>query len=115
MRPGKPQGEYAHRVAFELFKRPLRTGEMALHICDRGKFGCVNPAHLYAGGARENARDRQLAGTARGPAIKMHCPLGHPRAQRPNGKWRCFECDRTQLRVSRARRNQGGLTGQTTS
>ena len=45
----------AHRVAFELEKGPVPRGLGVLHTCDNGL--CVNPAHLYAGTALDNAKD----------------------------------------------------------
>lgn len=46
-----------HRFAFESFVRPLATGELVLHNCDRP--ACVNPAHLRAGTHGDNADDRR--------------------------------------------------------
>jgi hypothetical protein len=44
-----------HRIAFELGHRALCAGELVCHHCDNPP--CCNPAHLYAGTHRDNARD----------------------------------------------------------
>jgi hypothetical protein len=47
--------EFAHRVAYRLAYGEIPNGKMVLHTCDTAC--CVNPAHLYAGTAKDNARD----------------------------------------------------------
>lgn len=45
----------AHRVAWELYRRPLQEGECVLHRCDQPS--CVNPAHLFCGTLADNMQD----------------------------------------------------------
>ena len=49
-----------HRVAFELFKRPLIEGEVVRHTCDTP--WCVNPKHLIAGTVQDNSDDKVQKG-----------------------------------------------------
>lgn len=47
----------AHRIAWEVeHGEPIPDGEFILHHCDNPP--CCNPAHLYLGSKRDNARDR---------------------------------------------------------
>lgn len=56
-----------HRIAYELYCGPVGDKHV-LHHCDVRE--CCNPAHLYLGTDKENARDRTLRGKARGPQVK---------------------------------------------
>jgi hypothetical protein len=50
----------AHRVAFAIATGLDAGDRFVLHTCDNPP--CVNPAHLYAGTALDNARDRDARG-----------------------------------------------------
>lgn len=55
---------YAHRLAWELTRQPIRDGLFVLHRCDVP--ACCNPDHLYLGTHDDNMADR----TARGRVPK---------------------------------------------
>ena len=50
----------AHRVSYELHRRPLPPGSLVMHSCDTPS--CVNPAHLSVGTKRTNALDMTRKG-----------------------------------------------------
>ena len=47
--------EFAHRLAFATWVRPLNPGEYVLHHCDHKP--CINPDHLCVGTQMDNIRD----------------------------------------------------------
>lgn len=66
----------AHRVAYQMANGPISAAVMVCHHCDVP--ACVNPAHLYAGDARANARDaiergRLATGRRNGRYTKPEC------------------------------------------
>lgn len=61
----------AHRVSLALKVRKPFKGAHALHSCNNGGQGCVNPKHLYWGTDADNARDRCEAGRS-GNRLKRH-------------------------------------------
>ena len=50
--------DLAHRVAYRMARGAIPIGKSVLHMCHRRC--CVQPAHLYAGDAKENSKDREL-------------------------------------------------------
>lgn len=59
-----------NRVSYEAFVGPIPDGLMICHKCDTRL--CVNPDHLYAGTARQNAQDRDKRGRANSPFGSKH-------------------------------------------
>lgn len=45
----------AHRIMWVIVHGPIPDGLLVLHKCDNPP--CVNPSHLYVGGAGDNAMD----------------------------------------------------------
>lgn len=67
-RNGRVHHLRAHRVAFELMNGPFAKDLFVCHRCDNPR--CVNPAHLFLGTARDNARDRERKGRGPGPLVR---------------------------------------------
>jgi hypothetical protein len=67
---GRRHVVYAHRVAAYIAGlidtlNPMGAGNQVCHTCDNR--GCVNPAHLFIGTAKDNAHDRIQKGRCNTP------------------------------------------------
>lgn len=69
----------AHRFSYQLHHGPIPDGMMVLHSCDN--CACVNPAHLRAGTAQDNADDL----TRRGRRTRHSADDAARRVSRPRG------------------------------
>lgn len=95
----------AHRFSYELHKGKIPKALMIDHLCSVRC--CVNPAHLEAVSAQENALRTVHRGRHQ-HAKKTHCINGHPYAGenliRINGERRCRACLKANSRRHQARR-----------
>lgn len=71
---GKQKQKLAHRVSYEVSRRPIPEGMQLDHLC-RVRH-CVNPDHLEPVTASENVRRSPIA-KAGVNARKTHCVNGH--------------------------------------
>ncbi len=89
---GRGKSEYAHRVAYRLFRGPIPIGTEIDHLC-RNR-ACVNPHHLELVTSRTNTLRGKSAPALN--ALKSTCPRGHPYSpvRHYNGRQRreCREC-----------------------
>jgi hypothetical protein len=105
------EGQYAHRVAWELARGPIPKGLCVLHRCDVPR--CVAVAHLFLGSQAENMRDKSAKGRhSNGREKRSHCPKGHPLSGEnllasKDGHRRCKACHRAvQARYDRVNRQK---------
>ena len=69
------RNQSASRAAYLLFVGPLAPSEYACHACDTPP--CVNPHHLFAGTARDNAQDAARKGRMAVPKPNATGELNH--------------------------------------
>jgi hypothetical protein len=80
-------GDLAHRVAYELMRRPIPAGLVVDHTCHNADADCpggptclhrrcINPAHLEAVRQGDNVLRSRRTMPHRN-AAKTHCPQGH--------------------------------------
>lgn len=104
-------GQYlAHRVMYELIKRPLDKYEQLDHLCKN--IICINPNHLEAVDKDTN----NLRGNSPSAihARKTQCPKGHPYTAKwaqGNGKYSrsCLECNRIKCKEYYYRKKQRNI------
>lgn len=71
--------EYAHRIAWRLFKGPIPRKLSVLHNCDNRR--CVNVDHMFLGTQADNIADRDAKGRQRGVGKEF-------KPWRPVASWR---------------------------
>jgi len=105
---GNGERGLAHRISLATASPPSSPALMACHTCDNPP--CVNPAHLYWGTAKDNARDvMERQGVHNKGEFASVCKHGHPmegtnlRIVGKNRKRQCRECDNTRSRERQRR------------
>lgn len=86
----------AHRWAWTLKHGEIPAGLYICHHCDVPQ--CVNPAHLFAGTARDNVQDALVKGRRQLPQKQALCKRGHAIETRASGVRICRTCHREHQR-----------------
>lgn len=97
----------AHRVSYELFNGPIKSGLIVCHKCDTPS--CVNPDHLFIGSVKDNVQDSIKKGRS-AITTATHCNKGHLWSEantlflkrKDTGRIyrRCLECKRDRGRAT---------------
>ena len=94
-----------HRVLYEALNGPLDRQTFVCHSCDNPS--CCNPAHLWAGTAKDNAAD--MVAKKRHPFHnQLACGRGHPFTPESHyvnkGRRHCLKCARVRANIRADRR-----------
>lgn len=99
----------AHRVSAAIHFGMFGRRDLVCHHCDNRR--CVNPAHLYLGNERTNARDMMNRGRGNGQFQRQtHCKRGHELTPENVYTWnggknrQCYTCKRDKWLAGHERR-----------
>jgi hypothetical protein len=103
---GNGERGLAHRISLARTSPPSSPALFACHHCDNPP--CVNPAHLYWGTVRDNARDVVERGGAWNKGLRVAiCKRGHEIAgenvRQTGGRDICRACDNMRSRERQRR------------
>ena len=95
----------AHRMSWNVHVGPVPDGLNVLHRCDNPP--CVNPAHLWLGTQKDNARDRERKGRGNQVKGERHGLRLHPERVARGSRHHAAKIDETTVREIRRSRDSG--------
>jgi len=95
--PRERRQEYAHRLAYLIYRGEIEPGQYVCHTCDTP--ACVNPKHLFLGTCKDNQQDMKRKGRSTYGEKNARAQLSEREVKEIRA---CLAAGMTQVKIAKA-------------